>query len=206
MQLTDLTEPYINRTRIYLGNVFLLHLDYNSAHSLRVIKPIMWGVYDLKYVWAKRLKKYLDYRLFVLVYVDTDKKRELLRIVKKDKYFEDCYPLSLVDTKTQLLVFKIPRTLRKSYDRFLEGKFSEMYTTSQLMKFRIEPFEDGANNALHAVLTKNPEYKEVFEERLFKYFDVETTVGDNDELDNFYVPPTYEAFNVEHYGPMPKIE
>ena len=72
MQLTDLTEPYINRTRIYLGNVFLLHLDYNSAHSLRVIKPIMWGVYDLKYVWAKRLKKYLDYRLFVFVYVDTD--------------------------------------------------------------------------------------------------------------------------------------
>lgn len=204
MLLLGNNEPYVNRTRIYMGNVLISHLDYNTAHALRIMNPVMWGTYDLKYVWAKKLTKYIDYQLFVLLNVDSDVRRSMIPMLKKDKYFIDAYPYSFKQKDLIFAVFKIPKPLRKPYDKFLEGKFSEMFTPRDLQRYDITEQVDGSYNALFAVLTKDVRFKPVFEEKIAREYGQVVDVDSDSELDSFFVPPRYEAFNVDHYGPLPK--
>lgn len=199
-------KSYVNRTKIYMGYQLLYHLDFNIAHAIRLMDPVMWGTYDADYIKAKKISKIIDYRLFVLIHLDNETKKSMVNMLKKDKYYIDSYPYSLTKKDLIFVVYKIPRPLHKAYDRFLEGNFSKMYTLYDLNRYQITEKVRGAYNNLYAVLTKNTEFKPVFQARISKEYGLEVEVDDNAELDSFFVPPTYEAFNVEHYGPLPKLD
>lgn len=204
MFVLDKSTTYVNRTKIYMANVLLEHLNFNTVHALRIIKPVMWGTYDLKYIWAKKLNKYIDYQLFVLLNVDNKTKKSMIPMLMKDKYYIDSYPYAFDKKDLIFVVFKIPKPLHKSYDNFILGNFSKMFTKQQLEKYQIHKLVDGKMNPLHAVLTKNTEFKKVFEEKIEREYGSVPNVDNDAEFDSFYVPPTYEAFNVDHYGPLPK--
>lgn len=204
MLLTDKDTPYINRTRIYIGEMLLCHLDYNTSHAIRIMKPVMWGVYDLKYVWAKKKKKYIDYEVFVLLNVDNNTKKSMIPMLSKDKYYVDSYPYSFNNKDLIFAVFKLPKPLHRPFDKFLNGKFSEMYTPKELNKYGVGEMLNGEMNALHAILTKNIKFKPIFENKIAREYGQKIEVDVDSELDSFFVPPRYEAFNVDHYGPLPK--
>jgi len=201
----QLNQIYVNRTRMYLARAMLAYFDKQSLHNVHILKPIMWGTYDQLYLQAKGIKE-VHYKLFLLAEIKYKPQRAALKELRTHKYYEDDYPMDVKDTKYVFIVFKIPEQLHKSYNSFMEGKFSEMFTVEELKKIGIEKFEDNKPNPVYAVLTKKKHLKEVFRKKLENCFDVQVSEEDleNSELDSFFVPPTYEAFNVDHYGPKIK--
>lgn len=201
----QLNQIYVNRTRMYLARAMLSYFDKQSLHNVQILKPIMWGTYDQLYLQVKGIKE-VRYKLFLLAEVKYKPQRMALKELREHMYYEDDYPMDVKNTKYVFIVFQIPAQLHKSYNSFMEGKFSEMFTAKELHKMGIHKFEDDQINPVYAVLTRKQHLKDVFKKKLEKCFDVQVSDEDleNAELDSFYVPPTYEAFNVDHYGPSPK--
>lgn len=197
-----LDKIYVNRTRMYLARAMLSYFDRDSLHKVQILNPIMWGTYDMHYLVAKNIEE-IRYRLFLLAEVKHKQQRLALKDLRSHMYYEDDYPMDIKNTKYVFVVFKIPAQLHQSYDSFMAGKFSEMFTIDELKKLGIHKFEDDKPNPIYAVLTRKQHLKEVFKRKLEKCFDVQVSDEDldNSELDSFFVPPTYEAFNVDHYGP-----
>lgn len=201
----QLDKIYVNRTRMYLARAMLAYFDRQSLYNIQILKPVMWGTYDQLYLEAKGIKE-VRYKLFLLAEVKYKPQRTALKELRTHMYYEDDYPMDIKNTKYVFIVFQIPPRLHMSYNSFMEGKFSEMFTVKELDKMGIKKFEDNEPNPVYAVLTRKKHLKEVFRQKLEKVFDVEISEEDlvNSELDSFFVPPTYEAFNVDHYGPKIK--
>ena len=201
----QLDQIYVNRTRMYLARAMLAYFDKQSLHNVQILKPIMWGTYDQLYLHAKNVKE-VKYKLFLLAEIKYKPQRIALKELRTHMYYEDDYPMDIQNTKYVFVVFQIPAQLHKSYNSFMEGKFSEMFTVEELKKMGIHKFEDNQLNPVYAVLTKKKHLKEVFRKKLENCFDVQVSEEDlvNSELDSFFVPPTFEAFNVDHYGPKVK--
>jgi hypothetical protein len=201
--MIKLDEIYVNRTRIYLVPALLNQFNPVTQQEFRILRPLMWGTFDLEYLHAKKVPE-LKYKLFVLVKYDTKARKIIVKKLKEHLLFEDAYPMSFNDQKHLFLVFRIPRSIHKSYDAFVAGKFSEMFTESQLRKLGITEFEGKKENPVYAILTKKKHFANVFKAKLEEYYD--TVIDDEpDEFDSFYVPPTHEGFNSPNYGPVPPV-
>ena len=198
----QLNKIYVNRTRIYLARAMLSYFDKESLTKLQMTRPIMWGTYDLKYLQAKNYGQ-PGYRLFALVENKTRLQRQALTYLRQHEYYEDDYPMKLKDNTHVFIVFRIPKELHRSYNSFIEGKFSEMFTVEQLKKMGITEYENKVINPLYAVLTKKKQFVTIFKSKLQEHYEVNVSEEElqGSELDSFYVPPTYEAFNVDHHGP-----
>lgn len=197
--MIDITtkNPYQNRTGAYLAQPLISKLHYDTRVVVCKFR-LMWGLYDMDYVLAKRLKTYPDHKkLFVLLNLSEDTKKAM-KTIRRDAYFYDAYPVDLNVKTLVMVVFKLPKVIQKAFNKFMEGKFSEMYPPNMLYEFGIYH-----NSRVHTVLTKNyndKEYLDIYLKRILDTFGVTKDAVVDEELDSHFISPTIEAFNVNHTG------
>lgn len=202
--LIDLSELYQNRTGIYLGQPFIAKLYLIETKAVLCSRLVrMWCLYDNDYLLAKR-KDYDKKTISVLLDLKGDTKK-VMSVLRKDNHFVTAYPLSLFDKTKVVVVFKLPKVIRAAVHKFLEGKFSEMYDHNTLYHYGIKVKLPNTNrwNPIYTVFTKNHKDKDfvnIYRQRIFDTFGVDKEIDPNEELDSFFIKPTYELFNVDYTG------
>lgn len=88
-----------------------------------------------------------------LLFLQTLYNTELISVCRNIKYFVDEYPLDLSDK--YIIVLDIPEEFDSSYESFLKGDYSKMYTREQLERIKIRQIVDGKINGTYLVLTAN---------------------------------------------------
>ena len=113
------------------------------------------------------------------------------------RYYVDEYPANLEDK--YMVVLSVPEEFQSSYQHFLKGEYSKMYSKPQLEKIKIRQILNGNINGTYLVLTKN---QVAYEE----YCKILNTIYKTDhyppieEVKEFDIPPriNQEVFNFKN--------
>lgn len=170
-----------NRTLLYI----LPQLNFYSRNiSNRVKTDNFYGCY----IGYKALDTEHIYLLYKVIDEDT---KEFVQWLSNKDY---CVASIEVDSIYKLLKIKLPNEFRGSLEKFLGGKYSEMYSKEDVDKIFI-PIEykylkelqelfDKENRDLKNILTKNKEYENVFLDKVNKTFDTNLEkLNENSEYD-----------------------
>lgn len=120
--------------------------------------------------------------------------QKLIECCRQMRYYVDEYPLNLEDK--YMVVLGVPEEFEKSYQYFLKGEYSKMYTKPQLEKIKIRPILNGELNETYLVLTKDPlaydDYCKVIQ-IIYK----SNNFPDKKDVQEFDIPPriNQEVFN-----------
>lgn len=90
----------------------------------------------------------------------------LLREIRKSRYAYCDYPCSLKNKELHIIVFKI-KGWEKSFEAFDEGKYTDIFTKSELFKLRFTNAKE-----IHWIVNKDPRAKEIFENSIREKFGV----------------------------------
>lgn len=184
-------EVYLNRTKLYLAPI----LNVINA-NLKNVEA--YGIYDVKYenVHAEFTR---DYHIFILnnPYLNTSEFAKALTHIRKSQYYVDDYLFDLNKKNKHMIIMRIPEEYHHSYDAFVIGRFSRMYSVSDLEKLKIpQRTSNGKVNAPWYILTKDASYRKFFISRINEIFG---NILDDDheplEYDVFHVKPKKEGFN-----------
>lgn len=125
--------------------------------------------------------------------------QKLVNEARKLKWYHDEYPFDL--TKDYILVLKVRPEFQKSFDHFLRGEYSKMYTPQQLTQLRIPQIINGKINMIYCILTKHrlgiDHYKETIRKAYYEMVDDKGNIiktGDPtnhipDDPDEYDIPP-----------------
>lgn len=183
---------YFNRTKIYLSPIVnVLGIDFNNVEA--------YGIYDIKYENVYNDFK-RDYHLFILnnPYINVKQFNDTLNKARSHKYYVDDYLFDLNEMNKHMIVMKIPEEYHKSYDAFVIGRFSRMYTVNQLKTLKINKLTPaGKLNAPWHILTKDEGYRKVFIDKINKIYNTDLLEDDHvpREFDVFHINPKKEGFN-----------
>lgn len=139
-----------------------------------------------------------DRSIFVLV--DTlykPKKFEEFQawIVNQDFYITDyAVDANIANSRQKMFVLKVPSEYDKTYDAFLGGRYSEMYSPEQIGTL----FTTGRRTLVSQILSKSADIKEDFVKKANKTFNTDLTLKQFEEdLKEFELPlsRTEEIFN-----------
>ena len=171
---------------------------FNSTflQEYRNVTPhvMAYAIGDVKYDRAKR--KQHQYLLFVAFNINgkfipekatyLNKKdgrlkfKAFLDYFKKSKYYYDDY---IIDPIMHCVVIKLPKEFNETYDNFVNGKYSKLYKNSL-----VDLLFNNKDNL--SVLKKDPEYREVFRERIKQKFGVtDKHLPDIDDDTELEFPP-----------------
>lgn len=177
----DYLKRKANRTLLYI----LPQLNFYSRNiSNRVKTDNFYGCY----IGYKALDTEHIYLLYKVIDEDT---KEFVQWLSNKDY---CVASIEVDSIYKLLKIKLPNEFRGSLEKFLGGKYSEMYSKEDVDKIFI-PIEykylkelqelfDKENRDLKNILTKNKEYENVFLDKVNKTFDTNLEkLNENSEYD-----------------------
>ena len=123
--------------------------------------------------------------------------QKLIDCCRQIRYYVDEYPLNLEDK--YIAVLSVPEEFQESYQHFLKGQYSKMYTKSQLERIKVRQILNGNINGTYLVLTKNPaayeEYCQVIK-ALYK----SSHYPDKKDVEEFDIPPriNQEVFNFKN--------
>lgn len=173
----------INKTKEYLqriinvcyGRQFMLELKNLTSYEDSMMGDSIKGMYilDALYVRAKkrwhdpnpcfyivfRSKGLMKNDLYVNASAGSKRFNKFLSYVRQQKFYEHDYVIS--DTE-HMVIIKMPKRFKNTYDMFLKNRYSEMFTADDLEYLNFTPmlkFGDETMVSLtYAVLTKNEEY------------------------------------------------
>lgn len=120
--------------------------------------------------------------------------QKLIECCRNIRYYVDEYPLNLEDK--YMVVLSVPEEFEKSYQYFLKGEYSKMYTKPQLEKIKIRQILNGNINGTYLVLTGNDmayeEYCQVIQ-TIYK----SNHFPNKEDVTEFDIPPriNQEVFN-----------
>lgn len=183
---------YYNKTAKYLVPILNsfdnpFKVQYKKARKSLVCTAIGDILYDV----AKR--KTHKYCLFFVYningeykdneYIDIHKSRQdlnsYIEYVRTRHFYLDDY--IFVVNKYHCVVLSIPDVYKDSLDFFLNSQYSLMYDNHQLQECLIKSTSNASN--IYSVLTKQPEYKKIFEQKLNEYFNTSIAIDDDREFD-----------------------
>lgn len=118
--------------------------------------------------------------LFILIPFN----KELIKATRDTKYYKDEYPYNLTDK--YVMVLGIPEEYQVSYEMYLEGKYSKMFTRSQITKLGIPQIIEGKINLTYCVLTHDQMAYEEYKKVLKRLYETNHYPLSPDEYD---VPP-----------------
>lgn len=122
---------------------------------------------------------------------------KLIECCRQIRYYVDEYPLNLEDK--YMMVLGVPEEFQSSYQHFLKGEYSKMYSKLQLEKIKIRQILNGNINGTYLVLTKNhaayEEYCQVIQ-AIYK----SNNFPDKKDVQEFDIPPriNQEVFNFKN--------
>lgn len=143
-------------------------------------------VCDVDYYINKPFQPYL--------FLHFERNQKLIDICRKIRYYVDEYPMNM--EKDYMIVLSLPEEFEKSYQHFLKGEYSKMYTKPQLEKIKIKQILNGNINGTYLVLTKNAmaydEYCQVIQ-IIYK----SNRFPNKEDVEEFDIPPriNQEVFN-----------
>lgn len=177
----DYLKRKANRTLLYI----LPQLNFYSKNISNRVKT--YNFYGC-YIGYKALDTEHIYLLYKVIDEDT---KDFVQWLSNKDY---CIASIDVDSIYKLLKIKLPNEFRGSLEKFLGGKYSEMYSKEDVDKIFI-PIEykylkelqelfDKENKDLKNILTKNKEYEKVFLDKVNKTFDTNLEkLNENSEYD-----------------------
>jgi hypothetical protein len=153
-------KSYHNRTKVYLAPMLNYYGD-TFRSLIRKLETTAVGIAD---ILEKTDNKYC---LYFLVNTKKDKLKVfdgVLHMLKSYSFFVKDYPFGeIFNNQLHMLVFEIPEELHGAYDAFLDSKYSKMLTTEQIDILFNRVY---GKTAAVQVMTKDPEYRVKFEERV----------------------------------------
>jgi hypothetical protein len=189
MDLNEKVEEYNagrfvkNKTYEYLFP-FLKTYKYKLYDKITGLKWLAVGIGDFFY------DKKLQSRLFILVnIIDGAKFQAFLDWFRENQYHVDDYPFSDIKFKdgSDLHMIVVEYTDEKTFNHFINSKFSAMYAGKNISKFikRIIPIlPDGGGairaeiNPVYQVITRDDKYKELFIDKIREQYGTELTLTD----------------------------
>ena len=177
----DYLKRKANRTLLYI----LPQLNFYSKNiSNRVKTDNFYGCY----IGYKALDTEHIYLLYKVIDEDT---KDFVQWLSNKDY---CIASIDVDSIYRLLKMKLPIEFKGSLEKFIGGKYSEMYSLKDIDKIfmpieykylkELQELFDKENRDLKNILTKNKEYEKVFLDKVNKTFDTNLEkLNENSEYD-----------------------
>jgi hypothetical protein len=177
----------INKTFEYLSP--LLRLYSGLVISLVTVDILSIGIGD------KCVPKQIDKSPCLYIKIKSSKSsalNKLLDFLEVQEYFVRYYNY---DHKTYVLVIKIPAKFLDSYLKFIQGKYSEMYTKEEIKAF----FDTGEDYRLPTLEKLNKTEKGLLflQQGIKETFGVELDIEEMKEIGfrEFDLPPTANILN-----------
>lgn len=183
------TDYIYNRTMRYLSPI--LHTYPVVFQSELNKNKFNLAVCDVDYYKSKKK----EFQSYLFLQFKTNQK--LIDCCRQIRYYVDEYPLNLEDK--YVVVLSIPEEFKESYQYFLKGQYSKMYTKSQLERIKVRQILNGNINGTYLVLTKNPAAYEEYCQVIKTLYKSEH-YPDKEKVEEFDIPPriNQEVFNFKN--------
>ncbi|MGL6064240.1 MAG: hypothetical protein ACRC0V_08505 [Fusobacteriaceae bacterium] len=166
----------------YLGETFILKLNSIKKLSIGIHDTLLDGtdISEEKNIYI--LASDCESRVF----------QNFLLYLKEENYLRDSY---VFDEKNNfvMLIIKIPESFYNTYDKFLEGKYTEMYSEKQTEAL----FNNPANQKEYKILSLDASIKKDFLNRLNKEYGTSLELEDLENYSEYELPlkSSEEIFN-----------
>ncbi len=157
--MNTFTSTFLQNFNLIRGHLLgfaIGDLLYDKAKK-RVHKYLLFTAFSVNGIYDTKKKRFLNYKAGRALFAN------FLTFLKKTRYYYDDY---IYDDNIHVIVFALPEEYNITYEKFLQGKYSQMYKDNQIKLL----FQDKGNIA---ILKRLPEYKEVFKEKVKRQFSVE---------------------------------
>ena len=155
-----------NKTKMFLVPALKVYGSTFVSKFSNDIFKLSYGVHDTL------LDGTLDGRhpIFVLCdkAVNSSRCWKAIEYLKNHPSYISDYTLPQYSNRLQMVVLDFPQELHNAYEKFLEGKYSEMYTIEQIST--LFPIKE---SVAYKILTKDESYMPVFIKKIEEMFNVE---------------------------------
>jgi hypothetical protein len=192
----------MNRTRKYL-TLELLKNDPERLKKIKLLNIVKFGINDTVY---SKLNKPIDPFVYILIdtkgekkynsYIDIKKSvnnfYDFLEYIKDKPDYVTDYPFSNKFEHLHVVVLRIDS---KVFNKFINGKYSELYSLDFINKHVVKDIKtknEIKENDVYSVLTKSEKGKEKFIETLINEFGVDNKTINyflNQDLNEYDIPP-----------------
>lgn len=179
--------PYVNETRLYLLPALYHYLPKSITNILRMHYLIAVGIHDNALDGSFILKKDKNY-LFLLYnrsctsiesFEESLHTLRVLEAIVCDYTVDD-------DPNLRMLVIEVPKELEFAFNKFIKGKYSEMYDKSFIEKvFKSKSYGD----RIIDVFYKNSDALEKFIKKVKTLYGKEVDI-DREQLKEYELPPS----------------
>jgi len=189
MEIT-LGKLYSNRTVKYLVPA-LNYYGPTLKTKLNLVFKLAIGIHDTL-LSGSHLEGQKNIFILVDKAVRPDLFQNFMDWVKHQEYYVTDYVYDSIlenHSRKHMIVLAFPPSLGDAYDKFLEGKYSKMYTKTEITQF----FSDENKGLAKDVLTRHPLAKIQFKQMIKSMFDVVLEEQDfKTEVFEYDVPPSKE--------------
>lgn len=161
-------EKYVNKTWRFLlpclrGHGTTFAKKFNSIYKLAV------GIHD-SLLDGSAISN--DRNLYIMIDKKTEeqKVKEFMDFIVYQDYFvaDYCPDSDILKTRRHMIVLKMPKRFHNAYDKFLEGKYSEMFTPDEVKVL----FANDERKPEKDILQRNSSALKEFVNKVNKEFDV----------------------------------
>ena len=161
--------------------------EFYTALRKEELEPLLFLVIDINGKINANTEKYINPELGKKNF-----NKALVYFRSLDRFVWD-YPLNW-KREYHVIVLDI-KEYEKAFNKFVEGKFSEMYTEEEIQKFNLN-FDRAVNKKRKSIWKKEEEYREQFNKILNEEFKTDLILDDDRELD--ILIPKLEILNYIH--------
>lgn len=164
----ELGKIHENKTKSFLVPGLKFYGDVFTAKISGDLFKLSFGIHDALLDGADILEGKRPVFIMVDKAVNPSKTWKAIEWFRLRDYYITDYSCDFGSVaRKHMLVLDFPAELSEAYEKFIEGKYSEMYNQEQLDKF----FPD-KNSTAYKILTKSLDYMPTFISKIEEVFDV----------------------------------
>jgi len=164
----ELGKIYENRTKQLLVPGLKLYGDTFTAKFVSDVFKLAYGIHDTLLDAAEILEGKRPVFILCDKAVNPAKTWKAIEWFTTRDYYITNYSCDFGSvSRKHMLVLNYPEELSETYQKFLEGKYSEMYTKEQIDKLFIDK-----ESTAYKILIKSPGYMPTFISKIEETFDV----------------------------------
>lgn len=194
---------YHNKTWKYLIPC-LKNYGINFIEKLDSVFILATGIYDNTFENTNDIPSKNVYILIDTHYDNISYNKFIEYVRGLDFYVKDyCPDADFLHSNKQMFVIKIPEVYHNAYDMFLEGKYSQMYTTEDIDKLFLKRKSRPSMDV--EVLTKNENARTFLLDSINREFYTDLKITDfTDDIDEYELPlkNKEEIFNFNKSEPV----
>lgn len=165
---TELGKIYENKTKQFLVPGLKLYGDTFIAKFVGDLFKLAYGIHDSLLEGADILEGKRPIFIMCDKGVNAHKTWKTIEWFQTRDYYITDYGCDLNSPpRKHMLVLDYPKELSDTYNKFIEGKYSEMYNKEMLDKLFLDK-----DSSAYKILTKAPSYMPVFINKIEETFDV----------------------------------